>query len=193
MRRLSELTYADRFSATDEQVRFVTLSEQAARRGRVLVRTRLERDSGEPVTLDYVLTNTPGGPRIVNVLANGVSDLSLKRAEYAAVIRTEGVDGLERRLARTGGRPGRPGWRPGHRPRYRQLIPGVGGAIIPGISGAKPRRTLDAANVTRDRRWHGLCRPAAVGMCFHGGRHHRAPRPLRVLQPLHVRLQQGAR
>jgi phospholipid transport system substrate-binding protein len=98
IRRLSALTYADRFTAGDAAVRFVTLSEQPARRGRVLVRTRLERDDGEPVTLDYVLVDTSRGPRIVNVLANGVSDLSLKRAEYAAVIRKEGVAGLERRL-----------------------------------------------------------------------------------------------
>lgn len=98
MRRLSLLTYAERFTVSDKEVKFVTASEQPARRGRVLVRTRLERDSQEPVTLDYVLLNTSRGPRIVNVLANGVSDLSLKRAEYAAVIRKEGVDGLEQRL-----------------------------------------------------------------------------------------------
>ena len=98
MSRLSLLTYADRFTVSETASKFVTASERAARRGRILVRTRLERGSSEPVTLDYVLVNTTAGPRIVNVLANGVSDLSLKRAEYAAVIRKEGVVGLEQRL-----------------------------------------------------------------------------------------------
>ena len=97
--RLSALTYAGRFDAGDGNERFVTVESRPARRGQTLIRTRLERDGGEPVTLDYVLADAGAGPRIVNVLANGVSDLSLKRAEYAAVIRREGVDGLERRLA----------------------------------------------------------------------------------------------
>jgi phospholipid transport system substrate-binding protein len=98
MRRLSALTYAERFDLSDDAPRFVTVSEQPARRGRILVRTRLERSGDDPVALDYVLQGTPEGPRIVNVLAEGVSDLSLKRAEYAAVIRKEGIAELERRL-----------------------------------------------------------------------------------------------
>jgi len=96
--RQSALTYADRFEGGGEPIRFVTGEVRAVRGGRTLVRTRLEPDSGEPVTLDYVLHETGDGVRIVNVLANGVSDLSLKRAEYAAVIRSDGVDGLLERV-----------------------------------------------------------------------------------------------
>ncbi|MFT5448403.1 MAG: phospholipid transport system substrate-binding protein [Gammaproteobacteria bacterium] len=95
---LSVATYAEQFSGTDSPVRFVITAEQPARGGRILVRTHLERPADEPVALDYVLQNTAQGPRIVNVLANGVSDLSLKRAQYSAVIRNDGVDALFQRI-----------------------------------------------------------------------------------------------
>ncbi|MCZ6893424.1 MAG: ABC transporter substrate-binding protein, partial [Gammaproteobacteria bacterium] len=35
---------------------------------------------------------------IVNVIAQGISDLSLKRADYTAVIKKEGFDSLVNRL-----------------------------------------------------------------------------------------------
>lgn len=98
LERLSAVTYADNFKSNEDAPRFVTVSEQAARGERVVVRTRLERDGEQPVSLDYVLHDTAHGPRIVNVLAEGVSDLSLKRAQYTAVIRTDGVDGLLERI-----------------------------------------------------------------------------------------------
>jgi len=98
LERMSAITYADNFKSQQDEVRFVTVAEQAARGERVVVRTRLERSNGEPVALDYVVQRTPAGPRIVNVLAEGVSDLSLKRAQYAAVIRSDGVMGLLERI-----------------------------------------------------------------------------------------------
>lgn len=98
MERLSAVTYADRFDARGSNERFVTVTEQPARGGRVVVRTHLERDGAPPVALDYVLGETGGHWRIINVLADGVSDLSLKRAEYAAVMRSGGVDTLLERV-----------------------------------------------------------------------------------------------
>lgn len=98
LRRESVYTYADRFHGGGDRVRFVVDEEQPSRGGRLLVRTRLVRDGEEPVSLDYVIQDAAGRWRIVNVLAQGVSDLSLKRAQYAAVIRDEGVDALLRRL-----------------------------------------------------------------------------------------------
>jgi phospholipid transport system substrate-binding protein len=91
---LSAATYADRFSGDGAQARFVFVSQRPARGGRTVLRTRLERPGEAPVAFDYVLQETAQGPRIVNVIADGVSDLSLKRAQYAAVIRTEGVKSL---------------------------------------------------------------------------------------------------
>ena len=91
---LSAATYADQFSGDGAQAQFVFVSQQPARGARTMLRTRLERPGEVPVAFDYVLQETAQGPRIVNVIADGVSDLSLKRAQYAAVIRTEGVESL---------------------------------------------------------------------------------------------------
>jgi len=98
LRRESVLTYADRFHGGGDPLRFVVDREQPSRGGALVVRSRLLRDGEGDVSLDYVLQDSAGRWRIVNVLAQGVSDLSLKRAQYAAVIRDEGVDALLARL-----------------------------------------------------------------------------------------------
>ncbi|WP_264317370.1 MULTISPECIES: ABC transporter substrate-binding protein [Acidithiobacillus] len=49
------------------------------------VLTRLQTEGGKRHTLDYVLMRDPNHSwQIVNVVADGVSDLSLKRDKYAA-------------------------------------------------------------------------------------------------------------
>ena len=95
--RLSVATYAGRFNDYAGE-RFATVSEQPLRRGRVLVRSELRESDGEVVPLDYILHQVDGEWRIVNVIAEGVSDLSLKRAEYTAVMQQDGFDELMARL-----------------------------------------------------------------------------------------------
>jgi phospholipid transport system substrate-binding protein len=94
--RLSIATYADNFRSFDGE-RFETLSvvEQS---NSVVVNTRLITGAGEPVALNYVLREVNGGWRVVNVLAQGVSDVALKRAEYTAAIGNDGFDSLLKRL-----------------------------------------------------------------------------------------------
>jgi len=89
MRELITLTYADRFNSYDEHV-FEVISVSESRPGRWLVRTRLIRKTGKPVLLDYYLKDQ----RVFNVVANGVSDLAVRRADYASVIKSDGVQGL---------------------------------------------------------------------------------------------------
>ncbi len=93
MRRLSVVTYAARFDRYDGES-FEIRETKERRRGQQIVRAALLRGRAELVQLDYVLTRAPDGWRILNVLADGVSDLSLKRAQYAALIRKEGVHAL---------------------------------------------------------------------------------------------------
>jgi len=50
------------------------------------------------VSLNYVLTRNNDDYRIVNVVAEGVSDLGLKRSEYDGIIASEGVDSLVAKL-----------------------------------------------------------------------------------------------
>lgn len=90
--RLSAATYASNFSSFSGE-RFETLASEA-KRDNMLVKTVLVKASGEKISLDYLLRKNDGMWQIVNVIAEGVSDLSLKRADYTAVIKNEGFNSL---------------------------------------------------------------------------------------------------
>ena len=94
---LSAATYASNFSGFSGEA-FETLGVEE-KRGNLLVRTAIVKADGERVTLDYVLRDNEGMWQIINVIANGVSDLSLKRADYTAVIKSEGFNTLVTRLS----------------------------------------------------------------------------------------------
>ena len=95
--RLTITTYAARFDGFSGES-FRTVEVKAMSRGRELVRTELVRPADEPVHLDYVLHRDSELWRIVNVVAEGVSDLSLKRADYGSVIKREGFEVLMEKL-----------------------------------------------------------------------------------------------
>ena len=90
--KLSAATYASNFSGFSGE-QFKTLSADE-KRGRYVVRTVIVKSDGEEIPLDYVVSENDGLWQIVNVIAAGVSDLSLKRADYTAVINSEGFDSL---------------------------------------------------------------------------------------------------
>ena len=95
--RYTAASYAARFGGYSGE-RFETTGTRPLRRGRVLVRTLLHPPDGEPVRLDYVVQPAPDGWRIVNVIADGVSELALRRAEYEAVMAAGGFEALIGRL-----------------------------------------------------------------------------------------------
>lgn len=94
-------TYADRFIDFNGQ-KFDVLGEFENRPGRWVVKTVLTKSDGGTVNLDYYIK----GGRIFNVIADGVSDLSLRRADYAAVIKQKGylflLASLKTKLAELG-------------------------------------------------------------------------------------------
>ena len=94
--RLSTATYAKNFSSFGGE-QFETRATEDKRSAR-LVKTALVKTDGKEVSLNYLVTETNGMWRIVNVIAEGVSDLSLKRVEYGAVIGLEGIDALIAKL-----------------------------------------------------------------------------------------------
>lgn len=94
--RLSTATYAENFKSHGGE-KFLTRGTDA-RKAAQLVRTALVKTDGKEVSLNYLLAENAGVWRIVNVIAEGVSDLSLKRAEYTAVIGSDGIDGLIAKL-----------------------------------------------------------------------------------------------
>ena len=83
--RLSVMTYANRFVAADEDTFVIHESRQLAS-GRAQVITAITRAEGPDIPLEYTLHEHADGWRIINVIADGVSDLALKRAEYQRVL-----------------------------------------------------------------------------------------------------------
>jgi phospholipid transport system substrate-binding protein len=92
--RLSVATYAKRFSGYSGE-RFETVAEKPGPRGTTLVETRLVRPADPAVPLTYVLQKQEQGFRIIDVILQGsISELAVRRSEYAQVLRRGGVDGL---------------------------------------------------------------------------------------------------
>jgi phospholipid transport system substrate-binding protein len=58
------------------------------------VRTQFKGSSGKTHQFDYLMRQSGSDWKIVNVLADGVSDLSLKRSQYTQVLQAKGFDGL---------------------------------------------------------------------------------------------------
>ena len=82
--------YAGRFDGYSGQS-FQTLGEEPSAQETVLVRTRLVEPQGEGVQLNYRLRPDNGSWKIIDVYLNGtVSELALRRSEYASLIKREG-------------------------------------------------------------------------------------------------------
>jgi phospholipid transport system substrate-binding protein len=92
-RKLSIATHAARFDGYSGQ-RFQIRSEETHRKGRLLIKSVLIKSSGEEIELDYLLHQREKRWRIINVIADGVSDLSLKRSDYSNYIKKNGFDAL---------------------------------------------------------------------------------------------------
>jgi phospholipid transport system substrate-binding protein len=94
--RLSITTYASRFKTVSEQTFKSLGEEQGADRARVLA--AIVRPGQADIPLEYVLQPKDGSWLIVNIVADGVSDLALKRAEYQRVLSTGTIDDLIKHL-----------------------------------------------------------------------------------------------
>jgi phospholipid transport system substrate-binding protein len=95
--RLSIMTYASRFVRLDRDT-FEMGGVNDLGNGRVEVESSIRRPDGTRIPLDYVLTQRDGGWRIINIVADGVSDLALKRAEYQQLLANGSFADLERHL-----------------------------------------------------------------------------------------------
>ncbi len=95
--RLVIATYAHRFNGYSGES-FQTVSSRTFRHGWMLVHTVLIKEDHTQVHLDYLLHQRKGQWRIINVIAQGVSDLALKRTEYTAELREHGFNTLMTRL-----------------------------------------------------------------------------------------------
>ena len=90
----SVATFAARFDGYGGEV-FEVSGEEPRLRGAVLVLNRLVRPSDDPVPINYLLRQSDGAWRIVDVLLDGkFSELALKRSEYTSVLSRDGFAGL---------------------------------------------------------------------------------------------------
>ena len=83
--RLSVTTYASRFVGVGPDT-FAVLGAEAIAENRVEVNAVIRRRDATDVTMDYLLQLDDTGWRIVNVEADGVSELSLMRSKYFAIL-----------------------------------------------------------------------------------------------------------
>jgi phospholipid transport system substrate-binding protein len=92
--RLSIMTYAARFKAAGADTFRPLSAAPADPSGRVQVATAVARAEQPDVSLEYVLQQDGPSWRIINIVADGVSDLALKRAEYQRLFTAGGIEGL---------------------------------------------------------------------------------------------------
>jgi phospholipid transport system substrate-binding protein len=92
--RLSVTTYAARFDAVGAETFRPITAGSADANGHIRVSTAVARVDQPEVSLEYLLQQDAAGWRIINIIADGVSDLALKRAEYQRVFASGGLDGL---------------------------------------------------------------------------------------------------
>lgn len=101
--RLSVMIYAQRFGAGYSGERFEITGERPGPRDTRYVDTLIHRGTAEPlkpgedpaVKVTYVLAERGGGWRIIDVLLDqSISELALRRSEYATVLRQGGVPQL---------------------------------------------------------------------------------------------------
>jgi phospholipid transport system substrate-binding protein len=91
---MTKANYAGRLDHYSGQS-FEILGHEPAPNETMVVRTRLQDPGGEDVDLTYRLHNASGGWRIVDIYLKGtVSELALRRSEYASVLKRDGFGAL---------------------------------------------------------------------------------------------------
>src|SRR5438477_5425059 len=85
--------YADRFDSYAGQKLQVT-GEQPNPAG-IMVKSQIVKANGEPVKIDYMMRRNGDGWLISDIYLDGaISEVATRRSEFAAILRTDGVDGL---------------------------------------------------------------------------------------------------
>jgi phospholipid transport system substrate-binding protein len=85
--------YADRFDSYAGQ-RLEVTAEQPAPTG-VMVKSQIIKANGEPVKVDYMMRRNGESWLISDIyLDSAISEVATRRSEFAAIIKSEGIDGL---------------------------------------------------------------------------------------------------
>jgi phospholipid transport system substrate-binding protein len=85
--------YADRFDSYAGQ-KLQVIGEQPNPAG-IMVRSQIVKANGEPVKVEYMMRRNGEGWLISDIYLDGaISEVATRRSEFAAILRTDGVDGL---------------------------------------------------------------------------------------------------
>ncbi|QCW83468.1 ABC transporter substrate-binding protein [Methylotuvimicrobium buryatense] len=96
--RFSVASYAHNFKEySGESFKFE--SEEETGRGGVIVHTYLVIPDDKDVKFDYMLKKKGNSWKIINIIANGVSDLALRRSEYGSILKRDGYDVLIEKIS----------------------------------------------------------------------------------------------
>jgi phospholipid transport system substrate-binding protein len=100
---LSVMTYASRFTGvTEDTFQVAGIAQNAA--GRAQITAAIKRSGAADLPLEYLLHERDGTWKIINIVADGVSDLALKRAEYQRILADGSIDSLITHLEQQTGR-----------------------------------------------------------------------------------------
>ncbi len=91
--KLSVSTYAHNFKDYSGES-FTFASEEETGRGGVVIHTNLHIPGEKDVKFDYMMKKKDDSWQIINIIADGVSDLALKRSDYTSVLSRDGFDAL---------------------------------------------------------------------------------------------------
>ena len=72
----------------------MNIAIEPMKKDRYLVKTELQKINDDPISFNYIIQRDNDDWKIISVIANGINDLSLKRAEYSSVIKDQGFDAL---------------------------------------------------------------------------------------------------
>ena len=86
-------TYAAWFARNvGERLTVVEVRQASAKD--VVVATRIDRREGQPIFAEWRVRAIAGRDRIIDIASNGISLAGNQRLEFAAVIKSHGIDGL---------------------------------------------------------------------------------------------------
>ena len=85
--------YADRFDSYAGQ-KLQVIGEQPAVTG-VMVKSQIIKANGEPVNVDYMMRRNGDSWLISDIYLDGaISEVATRRSEFAAILKSQGIDGL---------------------------------------------------------------------------------------------------
>src|SRR5208282_2882625 len=85
--------YADRFDSYAGQ-KLQVIGEQPAVAG-IMVRSQIVKANGEPVNVDYMMRRNGDSWLISDIYLDGaISEVATRRSKFAAILKSQGIDGL---------------------------------------------------------------------------------------------------